>query len=213
MCQPTSKGCVHFIWAGWSSWPKRREAGFAAQKDLCSCKHSVSHTALYIPSPIHMYVSWLKHKCFFCKDAVVRSEFSSLVEKRLKMLILMLSSLHVSLLTVTCSHQFKRQLSPGEDSNLWKTGGLCPFLSFSTCCASLLIMPFHHSVTPFVCWASSPVHGKWQDCMAKIGGCEKEKCKSLLAKVNSATSQHVLRPYIALMLTGWPSTEQQSAWT
>lgn len=145
MCQPTSKGYVHLIWGSWGSWPKHREAGFAAQKDLCSCKHSISHTALYIPSPIHIYISWLKHKCFFCKDVVVWSEFSSLAEKILKMLILMLSSLHVLLMTVICQHQFKRQPSSGEDSHLWKTRGLCPFLPFSTLfyLPVLLLWPCH----------------------------------------------------------------------
>lgn len=188
MCQPSSKGCVHFIWDSWGSWPKHREAGFAVQKDLCSCKHSISHTALCIPSPIHIYISWLKHKCLFCKDVEVWSEFSSLVEKMLKMLILMFSSFHVSLVTVICWHQFKRQPSPGEDSHLWKSRSVCHFLSFSTCLCSSSDHAIPPSVMPFIWWASSPVHGKWQDCMAKTGTCEKEKCKCLLAKMSSASS-------------------------
>lgn len=98
--------------------------------------NSLSHTILCISSPLHIYISWLDHKCFFCKDVVVWSEFSSLVEKMLKMLILMFSSLHVSLMTIICQYQFKRQPSPGEDSHLWKTRDLCPFLSFSTCLCS-----------------------------------------------------------------------------
>lgn len=71
---------------------KHREANFAAQYDFCSCKYTISHTALCVPSPTHIYISWLKHKSFLCKDVVVWSEFTSLVERMLKMLILMFSS-------------------------------------------------------------------------------------------------------------------------
>lgn len=188
MCQPTSKGYVHLIWGSWGSWPKHREAGFAAQKDLCSCKHSISHIALYIPSPIHIYISWLKHKCFFCKDVVVWSEFSSLAEKILKMLILMFSSLHVLLMTVICQHQFKRQPSPGEDSHLWKTRGLCPFLPFSTClCSSSdhAMPPLCHAFSLMSiitsAWQVMGSHGQDWDMWEK-------RCKSLLAKVSSASS-------------------------
>ena len=78
MCQPTSKDHVHLLWDSWGSWPKHREAGCAAQKDLCSCKHCI---ALYIPSLLHVYMSWLKTKSFFCKDVGFWSEFTYLVEK------------------------------------------------------------------------------------------------------------------------------------
>lgn len=187
MCQPTSKGCVHFIWDSWGFWPKHRETGFAAWKDLCSCKHSISHTALCIPSPTHIYISWLKHKCFLCKDVVVWSEFSSLVEKMLKMLILRFSSFHVSLVTVICQHQFKGQPSAGEESHLLKRRGLCPFLPFSTCLCS----SSDHAIPPLWCtfhlmsiitsaWQVMGLHGQdWDMWERKVQVCfgQNESCQ------------------------------------
>lgn len=188
MCQPTSKGCVHLIWDSWRSWPKYRKAGFAAQKDLCSCKHSISHTILCISSPLHIYISWLDHKCFFCKDVVVWSEFSSLVENNAE--------------NADLDVQFSPCLiddnnTPASVQKTAKSRGRFTLmedkrpLSFSILfyLPVLLLWPCHSTtVTPLVWWASSPVHGKWRDCTAKIGTCEKEKSKSPLAKVSPALS-------------------------
>lgn len=145
MCQPTSKDHVHLLWASWGSWPKNMEAGCAAWKDLCFCKHII---ALYIPSLLHIYMSWLKHKSFFCKDVGFWSEFTYVLEKMLNVPILMFSSLHVSLMTVTCRHQFKGQPSPVRHSHLLKTRGCSPFLFISTCLSS---SPNH--AIPLLCHA------------------------------------------------------------
>jgi len=70
------------------------------------------------------------------------SEFTYLVEKMLNVLILIFSSLHVSLMTVTCQHQFKGQPVEGQPmkGHLWKTRGVSRFLSIA---ASLTSSPDH----------------------------------------------------------------------
>lgn len=114
------------------------------KKDLCSCKHSI---ALYIPFLLHIYMSWLKHKSFFCKDVGFWSEFTYLVEKMLKVLILIFSSLHFLLMTVTGQHQFKGQPNPENYSHQWKMRGLLLFYPFLPACPP----PDH--ITPSLCHA------------------------------------------------------------
>lgn len=87
----------------------------------------------------------------------------------LKVLILMFSCLHVSLMTVTYQHH------------------TYPFLP---ACLPPLTMPFLPSVMPvLVRWALAPGHGKLQNCMAKNETRKEEKYNSLLAKVTYVSSQ------------------------
>lgn len=105
---------------------KVRGSRLCSQKDLCPCKHGIT---LYISSPLCIYISWLKHKSFFYENVGLFSDFIHLVEKNLEVPMLMFSSLHVSLVTVTCRHQLKGQPSPARDSHLWMRRSLSAFLS------------------------------------------------------------------------------------
>lgn len=108
------------------------------------------YSSIHPFSLTHLCLGW---KSFFCKDVGVWSEFTYLVEKMLNMLILMFSSLHVLLMTVTCRHQFKGKPSPMKDSHLWKTRGLSSFLSISTCLSS---SP-NHAIPPLCHAGFSPM--------------------------------------------------------
>lgn len=91
--------------------------------------------------------------------------------------MLMFSSLHVSLVTVTCRCQHKGQPSPVRDSHLWTRRSLSAFLSILY--LLVLLSPtgsFHLSLMQvLVCWVLVSVHGKWWEHMAKNGDSEERK--------------------------------------
>lgn len=116
----------------------------------------------------------------------------------LKVLILIFSSLHFLLMTVTCQHQFKGQPNPENDSHLWKMKGLLLFYPFPPACPP----PDH--ITPSLCHAGlgpvSTTTGTW-----RVMGSHGQEWDQWVMKVQICSGQSEL-----CQLTASPEAVQTS---